>query len=96
MKQPLIRIDAERHDVFVGDKNVYLSPKEWELLHALIPGKVMSREQLMLEVWGRTVTIDERSVDQHVARLRRKFPRLNVVETIPCYGYRIVLGAVAA
>lgn len=97
MKTPLIRIDAERHEVFVRNKRVKLPKKEWEILLALAASrKTMSRDDLMEIVWGHRIKLDTRTVDQHIARLRTKFPPNSVIETVPCYGYRIVLNSVAA
>src|ERR1700758_5368792 len=71
-----IAIDFERHETTVKGHVVYLAPKEFAILKLLIEanGKVLSREQLLRLIWGHDedVEIDTRTVDQHIARLRRK------------------------
>ena len=55
-------------------EQVPLTPKEYELLLALIHrrGKVAGRAELLAEVWGYDVSVQSRTVDTHVAELRRK------------------------
>ena len=57
-----------------GSREVHLGPTEFRLLEFLMqsPGRVFSREQLLDGVWGRDVYIDERTVDVHVGRLRKR------------------------
>ncbi len=68
-----IRLDAEQHRVFRGERAVHLGPTEFRLLHVFLekPGRVWSREQLLDRVWGRDVYVDTRTVDVHVGRLRK-------------------------
>ncbi len=55
-------------------REVRLSKKEFELLHALIrrPGEIVTREQLMLEVWETTFWTSAKTIDVHLGWLRRK------------------------
>lgn len=68
-----IRLDAETHRVFRGDKVLKLGPTEFRLLAAFMEksGKVWTREQLLDRVWGRDIYVDTRTVDVHVGRLRK-------------------------
>lgn len=89
-----LEIDFERHEVKVKGKRAKLAPKEFAILKLLIEanGKVLSREQLLQEIWGHAedVEIDTRTVDQHVARLRRKLgPESERVATVTNFGYQI-------
>jgi DNA-binding response OmpR family regulator len=89
-----LTIDFVRHEVLVKGGCARLAPKEFELLKALIEadGKVLSRDRLREFVWGhgQGIKIDTRTVDQHIARLRRKLGAEGVrVETVHNYGYRI-------
>jgi len=89
-----IAADFGRHEVLVKGRRVGLSPKEFELLKALVKanGRVLSRGRLREIVWGHgaDVQIDTRTVDQHVARLRRKLgAACGGLETIRNYGYRM-------
>ncbi|MHB1651033.1 MAG: response regulator transcription factor [Desulfitobacteriaceae bacterium] len=69
-----LKINKEKHLVSVGEANVALTPREFDLLHFLArnPGRVFSREQLMETVWGYDFFGDARTVDTHVKKLREK------------------------
>lgn len=87
-------IDFDRHEVLVRGKSARLAPKEFEILRLLIQadGKVLSRERLLQTIWGygEDVQIDTRTVDQHVARLRRKLgPERERVATVSNFGYQL-------
>lgn len=93
-KEPAIRFDDDRHDVYIYGNAVYLSPKEWHILRLLHDTKkIQTREQLIAAVWPERagLDLDFRTVDQHVARLRTKVGR-SLVETVPEFGYRIAAG----
>ncbi len=68
-----IMIDAETHKVIRGESELKLGPTEFRLLTTFMerPGRVWSREQLLDRVWGREIYIDTRTVDVHIARLRK-------------------------
>ncbi len=90
-----ISIDEGRNEIVFGDKRITVSRLEWELLRALVKsGKTISREDLIENVWGKKSLVDTRTVDQHVARLRRKLPA-HLIETVPTFGYRIALNTIA-
>ena len=82
--------DFNRHLFQVKGKSVRLSPKEKKILLALIEarGVVVSRQQIIDSAWDGEQTLDSRTVDQHMARLRRKVGR-GVVNTVPLFGYQI-------
>lgn len=69
-----VKLDAERHEVTVADRQVHLSPREFELLAYLMQraGRVRSREDILHAVWGQEEYLDERTVDVHVRWLRTK------------------------
>jgi DNA-binding response OmpR family regulator len=84
-----ITIDPERREVCRDGRLVHLTPTEFHLLHrlALRPGVVFGREQLLEEVWGYADgTAGERTVDSHVAALRRKLGA-DVLRTVQGIGY---------
>ncbi|HXS99289.1 MAG TPA: response regulator transcription factor [Elusimicrobiota bacterium] len=88
-----VAIDFERHETTVKGQVVYLAPKEFAILKLLIEanGKVLSREQLLRLIWGHDedVEIDTRTVDQHIARLRRKLGSASDrISTVPNFGYQ--------
>lgn len=88
-----VHLDVERREVWVGEKQITLRPKEFDLLKAFLerPGRVWSREQLLDYVWGYTYVGDTRTVDVHVAALREKLKDSDVwIETVWGIGYKLV------
>lgn len=69
-----VRMDVERHVVFVDDEQVSLPLKEFELLEMLLrnAGRVLTRGQLIDRVWGSDYVGDTKTLDVHVKRLRSK------------------------
>ena len=69
-----VRLDSERHEVFVNNKAVKLPLKEFELLEMFLrnPGRVLTRGQLIDRVWGSDYVGDTKTLDVHVKRLRAK------------------------
>ena len=69
-----MRIDLDSRRVFIGEREVNLTAKEFDLLELLItnPNKVFNRENLLNLVWGYDYPGDVRTVDVHVRRLREK------------------------
>ncbi len=88
-----ITVDPMRHQVHVGGTAVALTPKEFDLLQALVEaaGRVLSREHLLERVWGYTRggEIESRTVDVHVRRLRAKLGDAGRrITTLKGVGYR--------
>jgi len=69
-----LELDVPRHRVTVGESDVDLRPKEFELLRVLLAnrGRVLDRTTLLQRVWGEDEYIDAGTVDVHVRRLREK------------------------
>jgi two-component system phosphate regulon response regulator PhoB len=89
-----VSLDASRHLVTVDGRPVELTPKEFDLLHALLEsaGRVLSREHLLNRVWGyaRADEIESRTVDVHIRRLRAKLgAEERRIATIKGVGYRL-------
>ncbi|MEP9399174.1 phosphate regulon transcriptional regulator PhoB [Mesorhizobium sp. KR2-14] len=89
-----IMLDREAHRVYRGKSEIKLGPTEFRLLEFMMrhPGRVFSRGQLLDNVWGETIYIDERTVDVHVGRLRKAINPGNlpdVIRTIRGSGYAI-------
>ena len=87
-----LTIDAARHRVLVDGEEVRLTAKEFLLLHYLVQhrGRVVSRDQLLTDVWGYQYTGGTRTVDVHIRRLREKVPLLaTAIATITQFGYRL-------
>jgi two-component system, OmpR family, alkaline phosphatase synthesis response regulator PhoP len=92
---PLI-LYPQQHRILLNDKEVKLSPKEFELLHFFMqrPGRVFGRQTLLRQVWGYDHPDDSRTVDTHIQRLRVKIeadptqPKL--LQTVRGFGYQLV------
>ncbi len=71
---PFVRIDSEGRRAFFGGEELQLTAKEFDLLRVLVreQGKVVSREQLMREVWETAWFGSTKTLDMHVSVLRRK------------------------
>ena len=87
-------LSRARHEVSVGGERVDLSATEFELLAFLMehPGLLFSREALLDRVWGIEFPGGTRTVDQHVAQVRAKLGRPEVIETVRGAGYRAAKG----
>ena len=84
-------IDAGRREVRVGETEVQLAPKEFDLLWELLDhkGLVLTRDQLLERVWGYTFAGDTRTVDVHVRQLRRKLGEASPIVTVWGVGYKV-------
>jgi DNA-binding response OmpR family regulator len=87
-----VTLDRESHDVTVGGKPVDLTAKEFELLAFFMAnaGVVVSRDLLLDRVWGQEYPGGTRTVDVHVAQLRRKLGRPELIRTLRGAGYKAV------
>ena len=73
-----MKVDIDSRRVFIDEKEVNLTVKEFDLLELLMnnPNKVYSREKLLNDVWGYEYLGDVRTVDVHVRRLREKIEKI--------------------
>ena len=88
-----LRLDPVTHRIGVGDQAIVLGPTEFRLLHFLMthPERVHSRGQLLDQVWGDHVFVEERTVDVHIRRLRAALEpcaRDQLIQTVRGSGYR--------
>jgi len=85
-------LNRNAREVAVDGKAVELTTKEFDLLATLLenPGIVVSRDQLLDRVWGMTYPGGTRTVDVHVAQLRRKLGRPELIHTVRGAGYKTV------
>ncbi len=86
-----LRIEVGPREAFVGEEQVALTPKEFDLLVTLIEnrGVVLTREQLLERVWGFTFLGDSRTIDVHVRQLRRKLGEACPIQTVWGTGYKV-------
>jgi len=87
-----IELRRDERDVTVGGSTVELTSKEFDLLACFLehPGIVLSRERLLDLVWGITYPGGTRTVDVHVAQLRRKLGSPESIRTVRGSGYKLV------
>ncbi len=88
-----ITIDDVSHRVTVGEQQVELAPREYQLLHFFLsnPDRLYSRAQLLAFVWNKPKGLGNRTVDVHVRRLRRILEPMNCdsyIQTVRGNGYR--------
>lgn len=94
LERGLLKMDPERHTCYWDDKPVTLTVTEFLILQALAlrPGVVKSRDALMDAAYDDQVYVDDRTIDSHVKRLRKKFKVVDddfdVIETLYGVGYR--------
>lgn len=87
-----VRLDALRHEVWVGEKQADMGPTEFRLLRFLMahPNRVYSRGQLLDQVWGQNSYIEERTIDVHILRLRKALGKKAAghIRTVHSTGYQ--------
>jgi two-component system alkaline phosphatase synthesis response regulator PhoP len=86
-----LHVDAGRREARVGEEEIQLAPKEFDLLWELLDhrGIVLTRDQLLERVWGYTFAGDTRTVDVHVRQLRRKLGEASPIVTVSGGGYQV-------
>jgi two-component system, OmpR family, phosphate regulon response regulator PhoB len=92
----VLKLDPLTHRVTVAHQTVTLGPTEFRLLRFLLarPERVHSRAQLLDQVWGDHVYIEERTIDVHIRRLRLALAPFGVermIETVRGSGYRLAV-----
>lgn len=88
-----LTLDPETYRVSANDQIIDISPTEFKLLHFFIghPERVYSRSQLLDQVWGENVYVEERTVDVHIRRLRKTLEPFGFdkfIQTVRSVGYR--------
>ncbi len=89
-----LNVDPARREVSVAGQRVHLRAKEFDLLHTLAEhqGRVLTREQLLNLVWGYDFYGQTRTVDVHIAHLRKALAGSRVsIETLTGVGYKLVV-----
>ena len=87
-----ICVDMRRLDVFVGETRIKLAPMEYRMLVYLIKNKnqVITREQLILRLWGYDFEGNDRVIDSHIKKLRKALGKSGkVIQTIRKVGYKL-------
>ena len=90
-----LKLIAMSRQIFIGNEELYLTPKEYDLLCFLIENIsiVFTREQLLNRVWGYSFAGDTRTVDTHIKQLREKLGDYkNCIHTVWGTGYKFKVG----
>lgn len=84
-------IDKERYLIRIGENEMILPRKEFELLSLLVskPSKVFTREEIYSSVWGENVVVGDRTIDVHIRKLREKIGN-DHIKTLKGVGYKFV------
>jgi DNA-binding response OmpR family regulator len=96
-----VRVDPQARRVWRAEREIVLSRKEYDLLHALItrPGDIVSREELMRDVWHANFWTSSKTIDVHLGWVRRKLGddsrRPSLISTIRGRGLRFETGVAA-
>jgi two-component system alkaline phosphatase synthesis response regulator PhoP len=88
-----LKIDENQHTVFIHNRQLFLTVKEFDLLVLLIKnrGNVLTREMLLEHIWDISADIESRTVDVHIRTLRQKLGDAgNAIETIRGVGYKFI------
>lgn len=89
-----ITIDASSYGVTIAGEHVAFTKKEFEILLYLAqrPGRVITRETLLNDLWGDEVVVIDRTIDVHIRKIREKLgeARMHHIETIKGVGYRFI------
>jgi two-component system alkaline phosphatase synthesis response regulator PhoP len=85
-------IDPERFIVKVGEEEIILAKKEFELLYLLAvkPGRVFLRNEILNQVWGNDVIVGDRTIDVHIRKIRQKLG-VDCITTVKGVGYKFEL-----
>jgi DNA-binding response OmpR family regulator len=101
LRRGVLAIEPDRRRATVAGRELQLRPKEFGLLVALAmePGRVFQRQELLDDVWGADVYIDERTIDVHISWLRGKLSDAGMdpdcIRTVYGAGYRFMIRAAA-
>jgi len=86
-----LKIDIKAHSVYIKNKEIELTPKEYELLLYFVENKsiALSREQLLGKIWGYDFFGDDRTVDTHIKTLRSRLGKYrDLIKTVRGVGYK--------
>lgn len=87
-----IHINTISHEAFFEEEEILLTPKEFEVLFFFInhQNMVISKKQLLANIWGYEFEGESRTVDTHVQQVRKKMNLKGLLITVPTYGYKLI------
>ncbi|MBS3744880.1 MAG: winged helix-turn-helix domain-containing protein, partial [Wenzhouxiangellaceae bacterium] len=88
-----LTLDLDSHRAMAGDRPLNMGPTEFRILKLFMsrPGRAWSRDQLLAEIWADGQTVEQRTVDVHIRRLRKALEPgglAGFVQTVRGHGYR--------
>ena len=92
LKLGILSVDSQKHIVKVGEDEIVLTLKEFDLLHFLLENKgiVLTRAQILDRIWGYEFDGESRTVDVHIRTLRQKLKDAGkYIETVRGVGYKL-------
>ena len=86
-----LTLDLEGYRAYVGENNIDLTPREFEILRELLAhkGRILTRQNLLQTLWKYEFYGEDRIIDTHIKNLRKKLGTADYIETIRGAGYRI-------
>jgi len=83
-------VDLNSYNILYAGKKVHVPKKELQIVYHLVKnaGRLISREELLRDVWGTSVIVGPRTIDVHIRKIRRKFPTLRL-KTVKGLGYKL-------
>jgi two-component system response regulator VanR len=86
-----LTLDLAGYKVYIGQENIDLTPREFEILRELLThkGRILTRQNLLQTLWKYEFFGEERIIDTHIKNLRKKLGTADYIETIRGLGYRI-------
>lgn len=83
-------VDRNSYTISFNGERMQFPKKQLEIVYHLVKnvGRLVSRDELLREIWGRDIIVGPRTVDVHIRRIREKIPTLQL-KTIKCLGYKL-------
>lgn len=83
-------VDLNSYNILYAGKKIHVPKKELQIVYHLVKnvGRLISRDELLRDVWGTSVIVGPRTIDVHIRKIRRKFPTLRL-KTIKGLGYKL-------
>ncbi len=86
------KIDKEYHQAFYDNHKLELTVKEFDILEMLVAskGRVVSRDEILDQIWGDNDDLQTRTIDMHIKALRKKIGNDDIIETVYGIGYKVI------
>jgi len=88
-----IQLNIEKHQTVMDGKEIFFPKKEFELLKLFLmnPGKILTRQFILKEIWGDEIFVVDRTIDVHIRKIREKLGKYEYyIQTIKGVGYKLI------